>query len=438
MATIKYQIRSNRNPANIYLRLSIDRSTNLRRKSGYSINPKDWSGITSLPKPKDEDLKNLSVELKRLANEVEKRINVSNSIGEMITGQWLEEQISSILNRKSQRNNSRLFVYIDLFISRLPYKELRNGRRGVSKSTIQKYETLKVKVLEFENYRKHKVFIEDVGLSFRDEFVKYLMEIDLLNGNTTGRYIKFLKTVCLDARNNGMATHSQLNQIKGFTERATKVYLSIDEIEQIEQTVYDRQALGNARDWLIIGCYIGQRVSDLLTLNSSHVVRRSGIHLIELTQKKTGKTIAIPIHPKVQAILQKREGAFPKRISDVNFNLHIKDVCKEAKITALVIGGKMVTDPVSRKTRKQYRRFPKYELVSSHICRRSFATNFYGEIPTSLLIGITGHSTERQFLEYIGKSADDYAIQLAEYWSTQSAIPKEGTRLHIVRNTGTK
>lgn len=58
--------------------------------------------------------------------------------------------------------------------------------------------------------------------------------------------------------------------------------------------------------------------------------------------------------------------------------------------------------------------FPKYELMASHICRRSFATNFYGIIPTTTLIQITGHSSERMFLKYIGKTSYDHAIKMAD------------------------
>lgn len=50
------------------------------------------------------------------------------------------------------------------------------------------------------------------------------------------------------------------------------------------------------------------------------------------------------------------------------------------------------------------------------IGRRSFATNNYGFIPTSLLFNVTGHSTEAMFLEYIGKTVTEKAIQLAEYF----------------------
>ena len=68
------------------------------------------------------------------------------------------------------------------------------------------------------------------------------------------------------------------------------------------------------------------------------------------------------------------------------------------------------------KNRKVEGIYPKWQLVTSHIGRRSFATNNYGKIPTALLIGVTGHSTESMFLEYIGKTDTQKAMALAEYF----------------------
>ena len=55
-------------------------------------------------------------------------------------------------------------------------------------------------------------------------------------------------------------------------------------------------------------------------------------------------------------------------------------------------------------------------LVSSHVCRRSFATNFYGNkmFTTPQLMAISGHKTETMFLQYIGKTKDDWAMQTAK------------------------
>lgn len=104
-------------------------------------------------------------------------------------------------------------------------------------------------------------------------------------------------------------------------------------------------------------------------------------------------------------ILAKRNGQFPRKISDVKYNDYIKEVCKRAGLTQKVEGSKKIeTSPESKQYRKEEGIYPKWELVSSHIGRRSFATNFYGTIPATFLIYITGNLTGKMFLEYIGKS----------------------------------
>lgn len=46
---------------------------------------------------------------------------------------------------------------------------------------------------------------------------------------------------------------------------------------------------------------------------------------------------------------------------------------------------------------------PKWELVTTHTARRSFATNFYrdGKTPIRTIRAITGHRTDAQFLRYV-------------------------------------
>jgi integrase len=143
----------------------------------------------------------------------------------------------------------------------------------------------------------------------------------------------------------------------------------------------------------------------------------NGKHLIEFTQKKTGKIMTLPLHPKVLEILNKRNGMFPYAISDQKYNDYIKLVCELAKLKQLEKGSKLKeTAPESGIFRKVTKMYKKWELVTSHIGRRSFSTNFYGKIPTSYLIYVTGHSTEVMFLNYIGKSNKDIAMELTNYF----------------------
>jgi integrase len=72
----------------------------------------------------------------------------------------------------------------------------------------------------------------------------------------------------------------------------------------------------------------------------------------------------------------------------------MKVLCRMAEINDLVFGFKN-----NLKTRrKEIIKAPKYAFVTSHIMRRSFASNYYGKIETPLLLNITGHSKERTFL----------------------------------------
>jgi len=436
MATIKFQLRGKKNPANITVRLSAGRGKIFRAKTGYSIDPEKWSTETNLPKQGgDISQKNLKTDLQILATTIEEKLNEATKTGIEISGDWLQQQIDSKQSRVKTTDVDHLTNCIQGYIDYLPRKKQRNGKRGVSLRTIMKHQSLKVKIENFEAYRKKKILVKDVGLKFIEELEKYFTDVDQLNGNTTGSYLKFLKTVCLWASTEkGISAHPQLNRIKGYSDEAAKVFLTIDELETIENTTFERKALENAKDWLIIGCYIGQRVSDLLRLTKENLTVRNGLELLELTQKKTGKRVAIPLHPKVKEILTRNNGKFPDKISDQKFNKHIKDICKLAEINEPTEGGKMVTDEKTKITRKRIGVYPKHELITSHVCRRSFASNFYGEIPTSLLISITAHSTERQFLEYIGKSANDYAIQLAEYWSKESLTAKKESQMTILKH----
>ncbi len=442
MATITYFLQSTKNPATIYARLSIAKNQVYKRKTGYIINPDNWSNETNLPKQNDVENKQLRIDLKNLATEIETRLNAATSSGEEITGDWLQQQIDSIQGKVKTTDYDRLVNCIQGYIDYLPKKKLPKGKRGATIGTIKKYKVLINKIEQFEKFRGKKILVKDVGKSFMDELENYWLDTDRLSLNTTGRHLVHIKTICLwAAKFHDIPTNPKLNQIQGYSSEAAKVFLSFDELEQIENTKFDREALENAKDWLIIGCYTGQRVSDLLKMTPDNVTVRNGLELIELTQIKTGKRVAIPLHPKVKAILEKRNGNFPYYISDVKFNVHIKDVCKLAGIDE-PIKGAVLTDldeenEAIKKEDHRWRKvsgiYPKHELISSHVCRRSYATNYYGEMPTSWLMSITAHGTEKQFLQYVGKSEIDTAQQIADYYAKQMLQAKKEPQMTVLR-----
>ena len=92
------------------------------------------------------------------------------------------------------------------------------------------------------------------------------------------------------------------------------------------------------------------------------------------------------------------------------YNERIKEIAKLAHLT----------EPVKARKRLGFRtkeiKTEKWKFISSHIGRRSFATNFYGKIPTPLLMEATGHSTEQMFLKYINPADNERILCLGSYF----------------------
>ena len=414
MATIKFLLQSTSDNANIYIRFSINRNSVLKRKTNYTINPKDWSISKGLPNTKSDDLKVLKLKLDRLATQVETAYNNDISKGATFDGDWLQHQIDIFNNKITVVELDILTNYIDKFIEDAPNKKNQKNELGLSERRIKGITTFKNLIIRFEDdaLKGKKIHIRQINIPFSEVFIKWL------NGNGysqnyVGKNIDNLKTMCIDAEKNGVEVSHQLKAIKTISESKAPediIYLSDDEQSKIKKATIELDSLNNARKWLLLGCLIGQRGGDLLDITESNVKDINGAKIIELKQKKTGKLVVIPLLPEALKII---DSGMPHKISFPKFNDYIKLVCKEAKINTIITGR---VKTVSRGATVLVKA-PKHELISSHVCRRSFATNFYSKIPTPVLMSITGHGTERMFLKYIGKTSYDNAFQMLEYFS---------------------
>ncbi len=334
---------------------------------------------------------------------------------DMVNKTWLEKQIELYYNPpKTKEQEEQAKIPIDLIGYIDFYLEYR--KHEITEALRKKNNVVKNKLIRFQKQRKKIILIKDVNDKFKNEFVDYCIKQGY-SQNTMQRELVFIKTFCKHARYLGLEVHPQMDGLRLDRQKVQSIYLTFEELQQIEKTSDLPEYLENAKDWLIISCYLGQRVSDFLNFTYEMIRYEDGKPLLEFTQKKTGKIMTIPVHKKVIEILNKRDGQFPRQITDVNYNLYIKEVCEKAKLTQMVKGSKKVeTAPKSKQYRKETGMYQKWELVTSHIGRRSFATNFYGKIPTTYLIYITGHSTEQMFLAYIGKSNKDLAKEVFSYF----------------------
>ncbi|OQD42516.1 hypothetical protein BUL40_10370 [Croceivirga radicis] len=181
---------------------------------------------------------------------------------------------------------------------------------------------------------------------------------------------------------------NNIRDVRSFTDEVKTTYLNWDDIKKLEDITLDDAQLDIARDWLLIGCSIGQRAGDLMQLSKDNFLVDDNLNFIELIQQKTNTHVIVWLDDDVQKILDKYDNDFPPIFSEVLssnlaiFNRKIKEVCRLAGINNMIEGAKM--NPQTN--RKEVGIYYKYELVTSYICRRSFATNRYGLVPTEYII----------------------------------------------------
>lgn len=434
MATVNFKInQTKKDLTKIYVRLR-EKGIDLEIPIGITINKNHWNqNKQEIKNVADADHYRIKTNtiLKKLEARIFSRFNDATSVGENITQQWLKDVVSEFQNKPTSTTiNAQIYLtdFAETFIeASRSRKNLKTGK-PIKRRTIQDYENVNGKLKRYENLVGQKIKMDAVNIIFHTTYVKHLREKEHLGENAIGGQISIIKQFLRDAEIQEIKVHPahRSKQFYAPSFKPKDIYFNETDIELIKNHSFIKDSnLDNARDWLIIGLWSGLRVSDLLKITKRDILK---LGFIDNSNFKTDIKVKIPIHPDSQAILDKRGGEFPKSLPPQKFNTFIKDVAKEVGFIEIIDGEKMM--PVVDKDgneihddegKKMYRKtngsFHKYELVSSHICRRSFASNLYGKIDTLTIMKITGHTTEKQFLDYIKITESIHAERLADLWS---------------------
>lgn len=432
LASIRFILKSSKNPASLYIRFKAGREIDLITSTGFHIDPKHWSNTRQSMKNIVEEnpviqahntdskfkYDKLNKNLNWLRDFVQTSYNDTQADGEIIDKKWLENLVVKCFNRPVNSDNDLnvFFVpYVEKYIENAPTRLRRKTNKPVSIETIKAYKSTLNKILVFEEYAKKKIKYKDLNLVFHREFMTFLNSEQGLDLKTVGNYIKNVKAIARQALLEGYPVHEEINHPEFFrTNSKTKaIYLTEQEINKIFKHDFSaNERLSRVRDLFIVGLWTGQRIRDFKNIKAANI--KEGY--IEITTSKTGVDVVIPLHPQIIEVLNRWEGNFPASLSDQKFNEYVKEVGREVGLTYLVSGSKINSET----KRKEEGEFPKYELISSHICRRSFATNHYGKLPTQTIMAITGHQSEKEFLGYIQTTPKEHAEKMNELWLKQA------------------
>lgn len=345
----------------------------------------------------------------------------------------LDKDLKDIQPEK-EKNIDKRFTFFGYFEDLI--EKSKSGKRlnpktskPISPNTIKAYNTTFKLLKEFQKETRRNIDFNTIDLDFYEALRDYTLNkrysdslkdkkqqtINLgYSTNTIGKHIQVLKTILNEAKDLGYNTYTtyQSSKFKTLREEVDTIYLTKDEINALsELDLSNNKKYETVRDLFLIGCYTGQAYTDYSNITKNNISNK----FIKYNRQKTGVGVSIPIRTELRAILEKYKYNLPKSYSNQKTNEYLKEIGKLIPNLLLpvehskTIGGKKI---ISEK--------PKYELLTTHTARRTFASNEYlNGTPVLSIMALTGHKTEKSFMKYIRLNSDDHAKLVQLYWEKE-------------------
>lgn len=311
---------------------------------------------------------------------------------------------------------------IDFFFQLDEY--IKAKRRKVSAGMIRSYNVVKERLLAFQKYRKMKITFDSLDFGFYDDLVNYLtyehshrrrkLVIRGLRRNSVGTTIKQLRIFIRDRTRRKIIQAIDLSDFKILDEETDAIYLTTTEIQALYKLdLSPHPQWIRFRDMFVLGCYTGLRFSDFSAIRPDDI--RQG-----MLYKKQGKSdhwVVIPLRPEAHDTLINRFKKQVPKTTNEELNRHIKKIAQLAGIDTPIKASykKANQDIVSTK--------PKYALITTHTCRRSFCTNeFLAGTPPELIMKISGHKSLKDFYKYIRITPEEAGKKIQQIWERRGEM----------------
>jgi integrase len=335
--------------------------------------PKNWKGGRTKDKGTNSILNRIEIAVTDLQNSHKHQ-------GKAITREAVTNELDILLHRKTVLNG--FWEIVDNIITdRAVGLVLTKQGKRFSHYTIRNYRNSKAYLMEFDQ----KLSFHNITSTTYDRLISFLNSKNH-SLNTVGQTVKNLKVFMKQAFKDGYHTNRIFESFIIPEEETFDIFLTKEEIDRIYKHKFQDKLLDLVRDWFIIDCFTGLRISDIKLLDKSHL---NG-DFITMYNEKTDTRVTIPLNSYVKAIIKKHKG-LPRKISDQKMNEHLKEIAEAAKINDFVLFS------ITKGGIREDHDLLKWQMVSNHSARRSFITNMLIEgIPDSdamKLTGIKKHST---------------------------------------------
>lgn len=413
-------------PTSILVRFHSTQTKTITLSTGEMIPPGYWSGQRVSHKyRKDYD------RINKHLSEIESKLFDLWRDHKSASGADLSEMVRSIVKgRESMVEKKTVIEAVKKFIAQYETEK--------EKGTVKRY---KVLLNKLESFNPNLSF-EELDVNFYDAFKTWLYgnpnsvysgyhlerdhgsdayivcaDTDGNNGSVRGHYpiglfddvvFKYfvnLKTVCAWAEMRGYTVHPAYKDKKSWPiikREYEPIALTQDELHAVENLTFKptERHLDIARDYFVLECRTGQRISDLRRFQRADIVGNRWTFSQKKGSRLNQKKVSLPLvgySAPALLILQKYNYELPK-ISEQKLNKHIKTICERAGLTMEIFierwaGNKKVRIPG-----------PKSSFISTHTGRKTFITIALQFMSPQMVMNITGIKSFNTLKHYSGDS----------------------------------
>ncbi|NOS93003.1 MAG: site-specific integrase [Cyclobacteriaceae bacterium] len=265
---------------------------------------------------------------------------------------------------------------------------------------------------EYQDSTGNEITFHQMNVQFFEELRHYAFEKKKIGDNYFAKIIAVLKTFLHWSFERDYIKHESFKKFQAPERENEIICLTLEELMALCNHTFKSKRLDRVRDVFVFGCSTGLRFSDLVSLKPSNIQG----DFIVINIQKTRENSVIPLNKFSAGILEKYKDTvyetLPK-VSHQKFNSYLKECCKEAGIDTIVTitrfsGG-----------HRQTTAHPKYELITSHAARKTFATlSLLMGMPERVVRNITGHKKEESFKRYVNFTKEYEKQQMNKVWDS--------------------
>lgn len=292
-----------------------------------------------------------------------------------------------------------------------------DSRKGIFKQhSYTKFSALKNHLLNFEK-QKGSLILDNIndGLleSLQTYFYSESKDKKPLNTQSTAKYIGLFKMFLSWATKRKFTSNTDWREFKAINQPDNlKVIMTDEDLNKIRTAQLEYDYLKRVRSLFLLACGTGLRYSDLSKINESHLKSDSDGYFLHIRQQKTDDFVDIPLTTETLGIVQqliagelnslyydarsKKQIKKKSILSNQKMNSYVKELCKVSGINEPFTVDKYIGRIKTTES------LEKWQLVSTHTGRRTFATNLLEkDVPAEMVMKFTGHRDYKSFSKYV-------------------------------------